>query len=354
MIFRPLAQSLLCLGVALLSACGDSTGPEVATVALLPATMSLEVGDTAELTSVVKDSYGNLIPNQLVQWSSSDTTVATVDSTGLVLARGVGSAQVRAILDGIVGTASVQVLDSMAPALVTLAMLPDTINVGTSSGSVVVRARVTDSGVGTARMAAIATSPNNAAVKSCEATVLSEGTASNGTWSCTISFPKGSAAGTWAIAVLLEDKIGNQHESFAPELDAAGLPSSLVVTGTDSDSDPPVLTELSLSPDTINVGAESGAVTVRARVTDSGVGTARMAVIATSPNNAALKTCETTALSGGTASDGTWSCSISFPKGSASGKWDLAVLIEDKIGNQHESFSSELIAAGLPAFVTVK
>jgi hypothetical protein len=67
-----------------------------------------------------------------------------------------------------------------------------------------------------------------------------------------------------------------------------------------------------------------------------------------------LKWCETTALSGGTASDGTWSCSISFPKGSASGKWDLAVLLEDEIGNQHESFSSELNAAGLTAFVTVK
>lgn len=64
---------------------------------ITPRSVSLTgVGSTQQLTVVARDASGNTISNPGVTWSSSNTGVATVSSTGLVTARAVGTALIVA------------------------------------------------------------------------------------------------------------------------------------------------------------------------------------------------------------------------------------------------------------------
>ncbi len=109
-------------GVALLTAalsCGgslcaaDSAGvlvrQVVAGVNVTPASTSLEVGKTVQVTAAAVDSNGVAVKDASFTWSSSDPSVATVSSSGLVTAVGQGTVQIVAQSGGVRGTATFQV-----------------------------------------------------------------------------------------------------------------------------------------------------------------------------------------------------------------------------------------------------
>ena len=80
-----------CLTV--LTACGgDGSGPPapVASVAVTPQSSTIVVGQTTQLTAQPKDAQGNNLGNRTVTWSSTNTAVASVSSSGLVTALTVG------------------------------------------------------------------------------------------------------------------------------------------------------------------------------------------------------------------------------------------------------------------------
>jgi uncharacterized protein YjdB len=81
----------------------------VTTVEVTPATVTLEVGKTAQLTAVVKDQFGNAMPGKVVVWSASNATVAAVSATGLVSANTAGSATISASCESKANAANVTV-----------------------------------------------------------------------------------------------------------------------------------------------------------------------------------------------------------------------------------------------------
>src|SRR5437016_6081518 len=81
----------------------------VASVAVSPASASVAVGSAVQLTAVARDSAGNTLPGQTMNWSSSNTLIATVTSAGLVTGGAVGSATITAATGGKAGTANVTV-----------------------------------------------------------------------------------------------------------------------------------------------------------------------------------------------------------------------------------------------------
>jgi hypothetical protein len=114
---RQLALLLVCLG-----ACGtdESTGPNprtVASVAINPGNSTLGVGLTETLVATPIDDNGNLVTGITIQWSSSDSQVATVNSQGVVTAVAVGSVSITARAGGQDGTANVTVSASPPNAL---------------------------------------------------------------------------------------------------------------------------------------------------------------------------------------------------------------------------------------------
>lgn len=66
-----------------------------------PSVDTVAAGDSLQLSAEAADANGNAISGADFAWSSSDESVATVDSTGLVRAESDGAVQITAELDGV-------------------------------------------------------------------------------------------------------------------------------------------------------------------------------------------------------------------------------------------------------------
>ena len=88
---------------------------QVSSVVVSPPSASLAEGDTVRLRAEARDARGNEVTGTGFSWSSTDGSVATVDSTGLVHARVRGTARISAAADAISGTAEITVTPRLIP-----------------------------------------------------------------------------------------------------------------------------------------------------------------------------------------------------------------------------------------------
>ena len=86
------------------------TPAPVASVTVTPATASVVVGGTLQFTATPKDANGNPLTGRAITWQSSDNTIASVNTSGLVtgVASG-GPVTITATSEGRSGTAAVTV-----------------------------------------------------------------------------------------------------------------------------------------------------------------------------------------------------------------------------------------------------
>lgn len=115
--------------------CGsdDPSGPSgggdrtPARVSLSQTSLTLTaLGDSARLTATVEDQEGRTISNATISWVSTDTTVASVGSSGWVVARGDGSASIVATAGPASDTATVEVVRAHA----SIVLSTDTLRIG--------------------------------------------------------------------------------------------------------------------------------------------------------------------------------------------------------------------------------
>ena len=90
------------------------TLPPANAVVVSPGTVALLVTQRQQLTGTVTDANGNTIPGQTITWESSNSAVAAVGTTGLVIAVAPGTATITATSGSVHGTADVTV--SLVPA----------------------------------------------------------------------------------------------------------------------------------------------------------------------------------------------------------------------------------------------
>ena len=86
------------------------TAVPVASVTVTPASASVNEGNTVQLTATPKDVNGNPLSGRVVTWASSNTSVATVSSSGLVTGKVAGSAMITATSEGQSGTSAITVV----------------------------------------------------------------------------------------------------------------------------------------------------------------------------------------------------------------------------------------------------
>jgi hypothetical protein len=112
--------------------------PEVSRIDLSPAAdTAYALGDTLHVTSVAADAHGLALHAAAVHWSVDDPAVAEVDSTGQVVAKGVGVTSVTVAIGGRAGRARIWVL----PRTTALAIEGDsTIRVAEGAGLALVAA----------------------------------------------------------------------------------------------------------------------------------------------------------------------------------------------------------------------
>jgi adhesin/invasin len=98
-------------------------------VVLAPARDTLTaIGDTLQLAATVTDEHGATVAGATPLWATDDSAVATVDSSGIVVARGPGSATITATVHEHTGTARVTVSQRVSSVIIvrdTLVQLPE-------------------------------------------------------------------------------------------------------------------------------------------------------------------------------------------------------------------------------------
>lgn len=171
----------------------------VSSVSVTPATASMTVGQTVSFTATTLDANGNVLTGRIVGWSSSDNTIATVSSNGVVTGVAAGSATITASSEGKSGSATVTVTAAGPAPIATISVSPSsaTVNVAWSK-TLTATARDANGTVITG--APITWSSSDAAV----ATVSSSGVVTGvSPGSATITAASGGVTGTASITVQL-------------------------------------------------------------------------------------------------------------------------------------------------------
>jgi uncharacterized protein YjdB len=101
----------------------------VASVTVAPPLDTLQVGTGVQLTATTKDASSNTLFGRLVSWVSSNIAAATVDGTGKVQSKAVGSATITATSEGQSNTATIVVVN-VPVASVTVTTTKDTVQIG--------------------------------------------------------------------------------------------------------------------------------------------------------------------------------------------------------------------------------
>jgi uncharacterized protein YjdB len=166
----------------------------IASVTVGPASGSLYVGQTLQLTATPKDSAGNPLTGQTVTWSSDNTAVATVSTSGLVTARTAGAATITAATGGKSGTSAITV--AIVP-IASVAVSPASTSVGVG-GTVPLTAVAKDSAGNTLTGRTMTWSSSNTLI----AAVTSAGLVTGGAvGSATITAATGGKSGTANVTV---------------------------------------------------------------------------------------------------------------------------------------------------------
>ena len=97
----------------------------VASVTVSPPDVSVEPGDSVDLTATARDAAGNVLPNRPVAWSSASSTVAKVSATGSLVGVAEGSTTVTATIEGKSAQVTVTVTPPAPP---TIAQVKVTLN----------------------------------------------------------------------------------------------------------------------------------------------------------------------------------------------------------------------------------
>jgi len=102
-----------------------NAGPTLLSISLDPASATLNVGQTVDITSTANWSNGtSTVPyDSRLTWTSSAPSVASVNAGGVVTAAGAGSATITASLGGVSRTAAITV-STAAPTLTSITLNP--------------------------------------------------------------------------------------------------------------------------------------------------------------------------------------------------------------------------------------
>jgi hypothetical protein len=118
--------------------------------------------------------------------------------------------------------------DPTPPALASLTITPQTVDVTYGAQVVTVSGRVTDALSGVAQFTFKGGAPDGAKVE-CSASQPDAGTVNDGTWSCRFTLPSGVAVGDWQVSVQVADKALNFRQYGATELGNIQMPAKFTV-----------------------------------------------------------------------------------------------------------------------------
>ena len=189
------------------------TPAPVTSVMVTPTSASVLQGQTLQLTATIKDSAGNVLSGRAVTWTSSDASVATVSSSGLVRAVATGSVTITATSEGRSGTAAIVVANTPVASVVVTptsagVLVGGTVQLAASprdaAGNALAGRTVTwassNNGVATVNGSGVVTG-----VTVGSATITATSEAKSGTGAITVTAPPPPPGGTILVRETFED-----------------------------------------------------------------------------------------------------------------------------------------------------
>ncbi|MFI5210188.1 MAG: Ig-like domain-containing protein [Gemmatimonadales bacterium] len=226
------------LGACSPTVTNPSSSLPVDSVAITPAVDTVVLLATRQLGVTLHDSLGATITGRLVTWSSADSNIVRVNSSGLVTARAMGSTTITATSEGKSATATifgapVVNIDPRLPSL----FAGDTITLGS---------HLTDNSGGAVAGLAAGWVSLNPAIATVSATGLvtavSVGTA-------TITATAGAGGGSADFVVLQPNIRANRRIAYLQDVATAFVPSILQLQSVNADGSVPV----TITPDNFTV-----------------------------------------------------------------------------------------------------
>ena len=210
----------------------------VASVSVSPTTASLQIGGSTQLSAVTRDGNGNVLTGRVIAWSSTNTGIATVSTSGLVTAVAAGSVSVTASSEGQLGSSAITV---SAPAPVPVA----SVTVAPASSSLLVGAtaqlsattRDANNNVLTGRV--VTWTSSNSAISTVSASGLVTAIAAG---SATITALSETKSGTAAITVSAPAPVPVASVSVSPASSSLLIGATVQLSATTRDANNNVLT----------------------------------------------------------------------------------------------------------------
>jgi uncharacterized protein YjdB len=214
-----------------------STPIPVAAVEITPASASVTVGSSVQLSAVARDAAGNVLAGRAITWSSSGDGIATVDASGLVRGIAVGGATITATSEGVSGTSAITV--ALVP-VAAVAVTPATAGV-LVGGTVQLAASVRDAAGNVLTGRAVTWTTSADAIATVSASGLVRGIAPG---NATITATSEGISGTSVITVAL---VPVATVTVAPASATLEVGSTRQLTATPRDASGNVLTGRSIA-----------------------------------------------------------------------------------------------------------
>ena len=211
-----------------------TTVPTVASVTVTPATATSNVGAKLALVATVKDKNNNVMTGKPVTWISSNSAMATVDSTGMTTGIAPGSVTFTASVGGVSGTANVTEAAVVVPVVASVSITPATAtsNVGATLALV---ATVKDQNNNVLTGKLITWASSNSGIATVDANGTTTGVAAGTvTFTATVSGVGGASTVTEVAIAQGPSQYANQPAGLTrfSEINFSGLPGGSGLLGT--------------------------------------------------------------------------------------------------------------------------
>ena len=283
----------------------------VAAVTVQPSSATIDTGASVQLAAKVVDSKGRTLVGRVVTWSSSDATIASVSSSGLVGGIKSGSATVTATSGGKTGAASLTVTFTPPP-VANVAVQPSTgsVDVGKTlqlgavltdaSGSALSGRQVTWA-TSNAAIATVSSSGLVSAVSAGTATITATSEGKSGTASISVTVPPAPVATVTVTPSPASDTVGRTLQLQATLRDSANnVLTGRTITWASSNTSLATVSSTGLvqgvAAGTVTITATSEGKSGSSTVTVVAAPPAPVASVVVSPNSGSISTGQSLAL----------------------------------------------------------
>jgi hypothetical protein len=244
------------------------------------------------------------------------------------------------VMAALLGSCGLLAADSAPPVLTSFSVSPAAVDISTGDATVQVTLHLTDDESGFNYANLYLYNAKGAFVHNFffrDIDVEPGGSATDGTYVIDVVVPRYGADGDWKFAGSFNDNASRQSNYGGSDLPFP-VPGSEIFDVTNTgveDIASPQLVSVNITPGTVDVTSQDQTITATLRITDDLSGLRNGFAILYNPSgtDSGIYSFFAGSLGVGTPQDGTYTVSLTIPRGSVAGQWEIRPQLRDRVGN---------------------